>query len=150
MHLLTDDCVLCTQTGDHEVAVQQMRKALAMHWQTGGFDSFEAINAHHNLAIFLSSFHGTRADDAIFHMRACLYLLELVAGPTYPELSTQYMKLGQMYQEVGKVSDAYRCMLMGLQKAQHNTDPLQEAHLTHQVSHQLPPAAHPSADGHMC
>lgn len=112
-----------------------MRKALAMHMQTSGMDSYEAINAHHTLSLFLSALppRGLKAPEAIFHFRACLYCLELVAGPTYPELANLYIKLGQMLQELHLVMPAYQCMLLGLDKARFLSDAMQEAHIAHQV-----------------
>ena len=47
---------LYTQAGDQESGLAQLKKALAMFWQTGGFDSYESINAHHALALFLQSY----------------------------------------------------------------------------------------------
>ena len=127
------------RAGDQEIALSQAQKALAMFWQTEGFDSYEAINAHHTLSLFLQALKSPsgapRTDEAIFHLRACIYLLELIAGPASPELPSQYFKLGNLFQEVGMLQPAYQFFLVALERSRNLADALQEAHIAHQVAY---------------
>jgi len=117
---------------DLDAAVLQQQKALAMHWQTTGFDSFEAISTQSTLAIFLQA--AGRTDEAIRHMRACLYLLELVGGPRQTELPHLYFKLAGMLQELGLLPMAYKSMMIAVDRSHYLPDPLTEAHINHQMA----------------
>lgn len=165
------------QAGDHEVALLQMAKALAIFWQVrkpldvctyrvgmclpvwwygkgsvahtslspshntytnnneqvGGIDCFEAINAHHTLALFHASLRGHNA-EAIQHFKACLYLLELVAGPHSPELPSQYQRLASALQELGLVQEAFAAVCAAYEKARRCPDPLMEAQHAHHLA----------------
>eukprot|EP00624_Nannochloropsis_granulata_P001258 evm.model.NODE_16066_length_10007_cov_53.000698.3 len=126
--------ILC-QAGDPEAGIEQIEKALAIYWQTSGFDSFEAINAHHVLGLFLQQVQkGAKYDQAIFHFHACIYLLEMIAGPYSPELPPQYMKLSSAYQELGHVKEAYQCLALAFDKSQHLPDRVTEAQMVHQLA----------------
>ena len=81
---------------DYDAAVLQQQKALAMHWQTTGFDSFDSISAQSTLAVFLQA--AGRTDEAVRHLKSCLYLLELVGGPRQTELPHLYFKMAGMLQ----------------------------------------------------
>ncbi len=121
------------QVGEPDVGLTQLKKALAIFWQTTGFDSYEAINAHHTLALFLQSMRG-RVDEAVFHFHACTYLIELVAGPHSPELPQQYLRLGTVYQELGRLQEAYQCHGLAYEKARHVPDTVQEALMAHHLA----------------
>jgi hypothetical protein len=120
------------QAGDQEVGVLQTQKALAMHWQTGGIDCYEAINDLSTLSHFMQGMGG-RVDMAIKYLRACTYLLELVAGPSHPEIAALYLKLGQLFQEVGQGAQTYKCYMIALERSKLGYDRLQEAQCSHQV-----------------
>ena len=125
--------ILC-QAGD-DTGIGQIEKALAIYWQTSGFDSFEAINAHHILGLFFQQVQkGAKYDQAIFHFHACIYLLELVAGPYSPELPPQYLKLATAYQELGHAKEAYQCLVLAFDKSQHLPDRVTEAQMAHQLA----------------
>jgi hypothetical protein len=101
--------------------------------QAGGMDCFEAINAHHTLAIFHSSLRGHNA-ETIHHLRACLYLLELVGGPSSPELPTQYQRLAQALQDVGMIQEAFAAIRAAYEKARACPDTLLEAAHAHHLA----------------
>ncbi|EWM22108.1 eukaryotic translation initiation factor 3 [Nannochloropsis gaditana] len=140
VHLEVAHCLelsgsLLCQAGDPEAGLAHLEKAMAIYWQTAGFDSFEVTNAHHLLGVFLQqSRQGARYDQAIFHFHACIYLLELVAGPYSPELPTQYLKLAAAYQELGRPKESYQCLSLALEKAEHVPDRVVEAHVAHQLA----------------
>jgi len=126
--------ILC-QAGDPEAGIGQIEKALVIYWQTAGFDSFEAINAHHVLGLFLQQVQkGGKYDQAVFHFHACIYLLEMIAGPYSPELPPQYLKLSSAYQELGHVKEAYQCLVLAFDKSQHHPDRVTEAQMVHQLA----------------
>lgn len=92
--------------GETEAAAANAARSLAVAVQLGGFDSADALNAHSTLShILLSS---NAAGPGIKHLRASLYLTELMAGPNNTDLATSYHKLGTMYHEVGSPINALR------------------------------------------
>mmetsp|Transcript_4988 Transcript_4988/g.10540 ORF Transcript_4988/g.10540 Transcript_4988/m.10540 type:complete len:1600 (+) Transcript_4988:272-5071(+) len=92
--------------GEAEAAAANAARSLAVAVQLGGFDSADALNAHSTLShILLSS---NAAGPGIKHLRASLYLTELLAGPHNTDLATSYHKLGTMYHEVGSPINALR------------------------------------------
>lgn len=96
-------------------------------------DCFEAINAQHTLALFHASLRGHNA-EALQHFRACLFLLELVAGPCNPELPSQYQRLSSALQELGMVQEAFAAVRAAYEKARRCPDPLMEAGHAHHLA----------------
>lgn len=92
------------QAQEVEMSVSHAGKALAISMQIGGFDSSEVVSSHQTLAHLLLT--SGRLTSSIKHMRAVLYLLELLGGPHHVELSTLYQKIGSIYDEVGNVAGA--------------------------------------------
>eukprot|EP00591_Stephanopyxis_turris_P014844 CAMPEP_0195539322 /NCGR_PEP_ID=MMETSP0794_2-20130614/49994_1 /TAXON_ID=515487 /ORGANISM="Stephanopyxis turris, Strain CCMP 815" /LENGTH=503 /DNA_ID=CAMNT_0040673347 /DNA_START=23 /DNA_END=1534 /DNA_ORIENTATION=- len=98
--------VILFQAQEPELAAANASRSLAVAVQLGGFDCAEAVTAHSTLAhILLSS--GDMA-GGVKHLRAALYLMELMGGPRYAELCNVYHKLGGMYYESGMGIEALR------------------------------------------
>ena len=92
--------------GDSVAAEATASRSLAVAVQLGGFDCAEAVTAHSTLSHIL--LNSNEVASGTKHLRASLYLTELMAGPHHPELCTSYHKLGSMYYEVGSPISALR------------------------------------------
>jgi len=98
--------VILFQAQEMEMASINAERALAVAIQIGGFDCAEAIPAHSTLChILLNS--GSIA-SGVKHIRASIYLMELLGGPHYVELSNLYQRLGTIYHELGRFINALR------------------------------------------
>ena len=112
MHLSILRCLDLTsailfEAGETQLAAGNAGRALALSVQLGGFDCPEAVSGHSTLShILLSS---GNVSGGIKHLRAAAYLMELMAGRHYAELSNAYHKLGSLYHELQKPQTAYRC-----------------------------------------
>ncbi|CAN0120777.1 unnamed protein product [Hapterophycus canaliculatus] len=53
---------------------------------------------------------------ALAHMRAFCFLVELAAGPSHPELSNAYHRMGRAYQDLGSAIMALRCYQEALER----------------------------------
>jgi protein TIF31 len=83
------------EAGDPINAALNGEKALALTLQSSGLDSTTAFNAHQLLFQMLFAAHDM--ERAIKHLRAAIYILELMAGPHHTEQYTAYHKLGTVY-----------------------------------------------------
>jgi protein TIF31 len=94
------------EAGEHQLAADNASRALALAVQMGGFDSAEALSCHTTMSHFCMSsgdFVG-----GVKHLRAAMYLMELLAGPRYSELSSCYSKLGTVYYQMKQNETALR------------------------------------------
>jgi protein TIF31 len=85
------------EAGEAGMAANHALKALGLLVQTAGFDSHDAVQSHLLLFNMLSA-----AGDmtrAVKHLKAGMYLAEVLGGPDSPELANCYHKLGSIYQE---------------------------------------------------
>lgn len=98
--------VILFQAQAMELAASNAAKALAVAVQIGGFDCAEAIPSHSTLCHIL--LNSGDIVGGIKHLRASMYLMELLAGPRYIELSNLYYKLGNIYHEFGSIINALR------------------------------------------
>jgi len=98
--------VVLFQAKEPELAAANAARALAVAVQLGGFDCSEAVTAHTTLSHILISSGGLAG--GVKHLRAAIYLMELMAGPHHAELSNIYHKLGSMYYEIGSGINALR------------------------------------------
>lgn len=98
--------VILFQAQEFDLALANANKALAVAIQIGGFDSKEVLACRSTLSHILLN-NGSIA-SAVKQQRAALYLMELLAGPRYVELSNAYHKLGTLYHEIGSVINALR------------------------------------------
>lgn len=98
--------IILFQAQELDLALANANKALAVAIQTGGFDSKEVLSSRTTLSHILLNV-GSIA-SAVKQQRATMYLMELMAGPRYVELSNSYHKLGTIYHEVGSLIHALR------------------------------------------
>jgi protein TIF31 len=94
------------EAGEPALAANSALKGLGLLVQVAGFDSFDTISAH--LTLFQMLMSSQQADQAVKHIRAALYLMEVLAGPHYVEHSNVYHKLGTLYHGAGNVLTALR------------------------------------------
>jgi hypothetical protein len=75
-------------------AIQVQGRALAFYVQLRGYDCAPVMACHERLSIF----HGSAgsAAGALSHSRAHCYMLELGGGVRHPELSSAYLRMGQV------------------------------------------------------
>lgn len=111
LHLNVARCLDLTsavlfEANEPQLAAANAARALGLVVQLGGFDCPEALTAHTSLShIMMSS--GALA-GGIKHLRAAIYLMELMGGPRYAELSGAYHKLASLYHEAGDGLSALR------------------------------------------
>ena len=115
------------QAQELELARSNATKALAVAIQMGGFDCAEVIPLRTTLChILLTS--GCIA-SAVKHIRANMYLLELLAGPRHVDLSSTFQRLGTIYQEIGSYIPALRLFQEAIMRK--NPDRVVEGMLRH-------------------
>ena len=83
------------EAGDVNNAILNAEKSLTLTLQSGGLDSAAAFNAHQLLFQMLFTAHDM--ERAVKHLRASMYILELMAGPRHTEQYSAYHKLGTVY-----------------------------------------------------
>ena len=98
--------IILFQAQELDLALANANKALSTAIQIGGFDCKEALSARTTLSHILLN-AGSFA-SAVKQQRTTMYLMELMAGPRYVELSNSYYKLGTIYHEVGSLLNALR------------------------------------------
>ncbi len=81
-------------------------KGLGLAVQIGGFDSPEVIGTH--LVIFQMLVSSGQVQRAVKHLRAAIYLMELLGGPNHVELSNAYHKVGTVYHGIGDLDTALK------------------------------------------
>lgn len=86
------------EAGDLMNAAVHGEKALGLTMQNSGFDSAGAFNAH--MSLFQMLFATREMDRSVKHLRAAIYLLELMAGPRHTEIFSAYHKLGTIYSHI--------------------------------------------------
>lgn len=100
-------CAVLFEANQHELAAANASRALALAVQLGGFDSHEAVSAHTTLSHILIALGNV--GDGTKHLRAALYLMEVLAGPRHAELPSTFHKLGQTYHRNGEIFGALQC-----------------------------------------
>ena len=81
-------------------------KSLGLLVQVGGFDSPDAISAH--LILFQMLGTAGQASRAVKHLRAAIYLMEVLGGPHNMEVANAYHKLGTAYHGAQELDTALR------------------------------------------
>jgi protein TIF31 len=81
-------------------------KALVLLVQIGGFNSPDVIGAH--LVIFQMLLTAGQLSKAIKHLKAAIYLMEVLGGPHHVELSNAYHKVGTVYHGINDLPTALR------------------------------------------
>jgi protein TIF31 len=92
--------------GETQLAASNASRSLALSVQLGGFDNAETVACHSTMMHVL--INSGKMAAGVKHMRAALYLMELMAGPRFAELSTMYHKLGTIYHSVQNPDTALR------------------------------------------
>jgi len=83
------------EAGDLPNAIAHGEKALHLAIQTGGFDTANIVNAH--LSLFQMKFAARDLESAVKHLRAVIYLLEVMTGPDHVDIASSYHKLATAY-----------------------------------------------------
>jgi protein TIF31 len=92
--------------GEPALAAANAVKALGLLVQIGGFDSPDVIGAH--LVIFQMLLTAGQLPKAVKHLRAAIYLMEMLGGPHHVELSNAYHKVGTVYHGISDLVTALR------------------------------------------
>ncbi len=92
--------------GEPALAAQNASRALGFQTQISGFDSPDIINLHFVMFQFLLA--AGEAAKAIKHIKAAIYLMELIGGKNHLELSNAYHKAGTVYHGVTDLKTALR------------------------------------------
>jgi protein TIF31 len=101
LHLNVSRCLDLTaailfEAGENALAAAHASRSLGLAIQLGGFDAAETMAGHSTLShILLSS---QQIQSGVQHLMAVAYLMELLAGPRYVELSNCLYKIGSFYQ----------------------------------------------------
>eukprot|EP00980_Cylindrotheca_fusiformis_P030061 scaffold24294_cov186-Cylindrotheca_fusiformis.AAC.4 len=88
------------------LAAGNLSKSLGLLIQVKGFDSSDAINSH--LLLFQMLLSGGKPHEAVKHIRAAIFLMELMGGPHHLELANAYHKLGTVYHGANDPKTALR------------------------------------------
>jgi protein TIF31 len=92
--------------GESALAAQNAARALGLQTQISGFDSPDIINLHFVMFQFLLA--AGEASKAIKHIKAAIYLMEMIGGKNHLELSNAYHKAGTVYHGVNDLNTALR------------------------------------------
>ncbi len=98
--------IILFQAQEFDLALANANKALAVAIQISGFDSKEVLSSRTTLSHILLT--AGLIGQAVKQQRATMYLMELMAGPRYVELSNSYHKLGTIYHEMKSLINALR------------------------------------------
>jgi protein TIF31 len=83
------------EAGDPGLAAANASKQLGLAVQSGGFDSATVFSAH--MSLFQMLYTAKQFDESVKHLRAAIYLLEIMSGPRHTEHFSAYHKLGTVY-----------------------------------------------------
>jgi hypothetical protein len=83
------------EAGDPVLAAANASKQLGLAVQSGGFDSAAVFSAH--MSLFQMLYTARQLDESVKHLRAAIYLLEIMSGPRHIEHFSAYHKLGTVY-----------------------------------------------------
>jgi protein TIF31 len=86
---------ILAEAGESNLAASNLAKSLGLLIQVKGFDSHDSIHMH--LLLFQVLIKTGKVNNAIKHMRAAIFLMELMGGPRHPEIASAYHKLGTVY-----------------------------------------------------
>jgi protein TIF31 len=92
--------------GEADLAAGNAMKALGLLVQIGGFDSPDVIGAH--LVLFQMLLTAGQVSKGVKHLKAALYLMEILGGPRNVELSNAYHKLGTVFHGVNDLMTALK------------------------------------------
>jgi len=92
--------------GEPALAAANASRALGFQVQISGFDSPDVINLHFVIFQFLLA--AGEPAKAIQHIKAAIYLMDLMGGPNHLELSNAYHKAGAVHHGVNDLKTALR------------------------------------------
>ena len=95
------------EAGEPSLAASNMIKSLGLLVQVAGFDSSDALSTH--MTLFQMLLADGKGEKAVKHLRAAMYLMEVMAGRDYVEHSNVYHRLGTLYHNTGDEVMAMRC-----------------------------------------
>lgn len=110
------------EAGENQLAANNASRSLALSVQLGGFDCAEAVACHSTMSHILV--RSGKVAGGVKHIRAALYLMEIMAGPRFLELSNMYHKLGTIYHSNRNPATALRCYKEA--SCRHSSDRLME------------------------
>jgi len=117
-------CSLLAQVYHAGGSVQQAilfeQRALCLYERLKGFDSYQVIHSHNFLAtLWCKQKNGEK--KAAKHMIRHLYLQRMSCGQYHSDLNNSLIKLGTIYQAVGRLDQAAKTYQYALQKSVPNT-----------------------------
>ena len=117
-------CSLLAQVYHAGGSVQQAilfeQRALCLYERLKGFDSYQVIHSHNFLAtLWCKQKNGEK--KAAKHMIRHLYLQRMACGQYHSDLNNSLIKLGTIYQAVGRLDQAAKTYQYALQKSVPNT-----------------------------
>lgn len=83
------------EAGDPDMAAANGSKALTLSIQSNGFDNSRVFSSH--MTLFQMYLGARETEQAIKHLHAAIYVLEIMAGPRHSEGFNAYHKLGSVY-----------------------------------------------------
>ena len=92
--------------GEPKIAAANAGRALGFQTQISGFDSPDVINLH--FVMYQCLVAAGEPSKAIKHMKAAIYLMELIGGRNHLELSNAYHKVGTVYHGMNDLETARR------------------------------------------
>merc|ERR1712151_79715 len=116
-HCLDLSAIILFAAQELDLAAGNAARSLALYVQLFGPDCMEVVTCHTTLAHILltssssatsTSSSGDTISFGIQHLRNALYLMQIMGGPNYIDISSLYHKLGTMYHEVGSGLQALR------------------------------------------
>jgi tetratricopeptide (TPR) repeat protein len=106
--------------GDMKSAIATLSKKLTVDVQLHGLDSAETLQNHLNMSIIFQEVGNYLAAAA--HIRSAVYILRLLCGDQHPEISSIYLRLSGIYNEVGNSELAFRCLKIAKELVYLNGD----------------------------
>lgn len=122
------------RAGDHEHAFSNCLSAIPIAAQLKGFDNLETVRCHMQLA---SLYHVKKQyTAAVNHMTAAKYVVQLMGGKQHPELVNNFIKLGNLYCEVGSWEVGIKC-LEEAKKRTETSNPLKHSDICRDLAEMM-------------
>jgi len=142
-HCLDLSAIILFAAQELDLAAGNAARSLALYVQLFGPDCMEVVTCHTTLAHILltsssnatsTSSSGDTISFGIQHLRNALYLMQIMGGPNYIDISSLYHKLGTMYHEVGSGLQALRFYQEALTKHGVIYDKMLESMITKSIA----------------
>jgi protein TIF31 len=112
--------VVLLRIGDMKSALSTLAKKLTVDVQLHGLDSAETLQNHLNMSLGYQEVGNYLAAAA--HIRSAVYILRLLCGDQHPEISSIYLRLSGIYNEVGNTELAFKCLKIAKELVYLNGD----------------------------